>query len=230
MTTVPDPTLALTDPDAEGIDGLGDAVQPGDAVRDPSDDGDSLEPGDAVRDPRGEGDPLEPGDAVRDPRGEGDPLEPGDAVGEPSDDGDTVRVIPLADAPGVSLITAVADPILALTAGEPDPIDGLADALEPGEPVREARAEEVGVEGRVGLYVAILPVGGGDADATLAEPDADPVDEAVVPVDDTEGVALAERLPLTLYEAIDTVTVEEILTVRTGLRVNPVTDGETESE
>ena len=27
MTTVPDPTLALTDADAEGIDGLGDAVQ-----------------------------------------------------------------------------------------------------------------------------------------------------------------------------------------------------------
>lgn len=43
-------------------------------------------------------------------------------------------------------------------------------------------------------------------------------------------VAIAEGLPLTLYEAIDTVTVEEILTVRTGLRVNPVTDGETESE
>jgi hypothetical protein len=48
----------------------------------------------------------------------------------------------------------------------------------------------------VGLYVAILPVGGGDADATLAEPDADPVDEAVVPVDDTEGVALPAPLPL----------------------------------
>jgi len=42
-------------------------------------------------------------------------------------------------------------------------------------------------------------------------------------------VAIAEGLTLAVY-AIDTVTVEEILTVRTGLSVNPVTDGETESE
>jgi hypothetical protein len=58
MTTVPDPTLALTDPDAEGIDGLGDAVQPGDAVRDPSDDGVRVDAGDLVREPRGEGDTV----------------------------------------------------------------------------------------------------------------------------------------------------------------------------
>ena len=43
-------------------------------------------------------------------------------------------------------------------------------------------------------------------------------------------VAMAERVTLNVDDAIDRVTVEEILTVRTGLSVNPVTDGETESE
>jgi len=117
-------------------------------------------------------------------------------VNEPGGEGDTVTVIPLAEAPAVSLTSAVPDPTLAVIAGDPDPIDRLADALQPGDSVREARAEDVGVEGRVGLYVAILPVGGGDTDATLAEPDADAVDEAVVPVDDTDGVTLPARLPL----------------------------------
>jgi len=43
-------------------------------------------------------------------------------------------------------------------------------------------------------------------------------------------VAIAEGLTLAVYDPTDTVTVEEVVTVRTGLRVNPVTDGETESE
>jgi hypothetical protein len=43
-------------------------------------------------------------------------------------------------------------------------------------------------------------------------------------------VAIAEALTLAVYDPIDTVTVGEVVTVRTGLRVNPVTDGETVSE
>jgi len=43
-------------------------------------------------------------------------------------------------------------------------------------------------------------------------------------------VAMAEGLTLTVDDSIDKVTVGELLTVRTGLTVNPVTDGETVSE
>jgi hypothetical protein len=49
----------------------------------------------------------------------------------------------------------------------------------------------------VGLYVAILPVGGRDADPTILEEIVtDAVDDALVPLDDSEGVRLAAALPL----------------------------------
>ena len=45
--------------------------------------------------------------------------------------------------------------------------------------------------------MAILPVGGGDSDPTILEEIvADAVDDALVPVDETEGVRLAAALPL----------------------------------
>ena len=94
-------------------------------------------------------------------------------------------------------MTVVPVATLALTRADPEPIVGLADSLQPGELVGDPRGEEVGVEGSVGVYVAMLPVTGGDADpATLGETLADPVDDALVPVDDTDGVRVDASLPL----------------------------------